>query len=993
MKYFYLATFALLCMLTTQLSAQTTYLWSTGATTPTISVNPTVTTTYYVTITHNGVAYLDSLLVQVNPAPTITGQNTVCSGGSTQLTGSGTPAALNPWVSSNTNVATISETGLLSGVSVGSATITYTNSGGCEQTLEITVTQGATGVDVINSCGPIIWIDGNTYASSNSTATHLLVGAAQNGCDSLVTLNLTVTPMPDMPTLACYETAEFNITTCVWEISGTQPTQPTGLACWQTTTFNTATCGWDIVGTQPQAPTGFACYQTAVFNQNICDWEVIGTQPAQPTLACYETASFNNTTCSWEVSGAQPAQPTLACYETASFNTTTCSWVVSGTQPVQPTLACYETASFNTTTCSWDIFGTQPNQPTLACYETASFNTTTCSWDIFGTQPNQPTLACYETANFNTTTCQWEVSGTQPTQPTVNCFQTATFNPSTCQWVVTGSQPVGNAVIGSCGPITWIDGNTYATSNYTATHLLVGASQNGCDSLVTLKLTITPCTQLHPADCNITQLPINVTIRASAVTGALIYRFRINGPNDGSAGWVNNVYILDRNTRAMKFDLIPGIVFGSTYTIDVAVSLNGVNFGGFGNTCTVGLQGAAITQIMQSYCGLTNADPTTELLANPMNGAVSYRFRFTGVNTGATGWSNNVYVVDRPIYSCKLSLIPGLVWGETYLVDVAVLGQNELSYGPYGSACPITYYSLTTEMEAINCNVSNVAFSTVVRANAVSGATGYRFKITGNNTGAPGWNGNAYILDRPTRDFRFNMIPGVLWAESYNVEVAILNQTGTLYGPYANSCTLSTNFPSTNLDAASCNFSGATLLTTLRAVSNTLATGYRFRITGNNTGAPGWNGNVLIYDSPVRSFKFNMFPGVIAGQTYQIEVALLRQNGMGYGPFGQTCTVTLSNVLMPGLAPNDTASEDLLFEVDASHNPFTTHFKLKVLTNQEYEPISITIHDMSGKLLESQTTYPLDIDAIQFGNTLTSGMYLVQVQQGSQRHIIRQIKN
>ena len=66
MKYFYLATFGMLCMLTTQLSAQTTYLWSTGATTPTINASPTVSTTYYVTINHNGVDYLDSITIVVN---------------------------------------------------------------------------------------------------------------------------------------------------------------------------------------------------------------------------------------------------------------------------------------------------------------------------------------------------------------------------------------------------------------------------------------------------------------------------------------------------------------------------------------------------------------------------------------------------------------------------------------------------------------------------------------------------------------------------------------------------------------------------------------------------------------------------------------------------------------------------------------------------------------------------------------------------------------
>ena len=48
------------------------------------------------------------------------------------------------------------------------------------------------GIDTINSCDPITWIDGITYTTSNNIATHLLVGAGQNGCDSLVTLNLTI---------------------------------------------------------------------------------------------------------------------------------------------------------------------------------------------------------------------------------------------------------------------------------------------------------------------------------------------------------------------------------------------------------------------------------------------------------------------------------------------------------------------------------------------------------------------------------------------------------------------------------------------------------------------------------------------------------------------------------------------------------------------------------------------------------------------------------
>ena len=44
-------------------------------------------------------------------------------------------------------------------------------------------------------------------------------------------------------------------------------------------------------------------------------------------------------------------------------------------------------------------------------------------------------------------------------------------------------------IIESCDSYTWIDGNTYTTSNNTATYTLV--SSLGCDSIVTLDLTIT----------------------------------------------------------------------------------------------------------------------------------------------------------------------------------------------------------------------------------------------------------------------------------------------------------------------------------------------------------------------------------------------------------------------------------------------------------------------------------------------------------------------
>ena len=48
------------------------------------------------------------------------------------------------------------------------------------------------GVDLQTACSTYDWIDGNTYTSSNSIATHTIEGGATNGCDSVVTLNLTI---------------------------------------------------------------------------------------------------------------------------------------------------------------------------------------------------------------------------------------------------------------------------------------------------------------------------------------------------------------------------------------------------------------------------------------------------------------------------------------------------------------------------------------------------------------------------------------------------------------------------------------------------------------------------------------------------------------------------------------------------------------------------------------------------------------------------------
>ena len=77
---------------------------------------------------------------------------------------------------------------------------TLINSGGCDSivTLDLTINYSNIGTDTQTACDSLTWIDGVTYSSSNNTATHTLTNSA--GCDSVVTLDLTIINVSDLTT-------------------------------------------------------------------------------------------------------------------------------------------------------------------------------------------------------------------------------------------------------------------------------------------------------------------------------------------------------------------------------------------------------------------------------------------------------------------------------------------------------------------------------------------------------------------------------------------------------------------------------------------------------------------------------------------------------------------------------------------------------------------------------------------------------------------------
>ena len=120
--------------------------------------------------------------VTVNALPIVSGTTSVAVGSATQLTGSGTAAAINPWVSATTAVATVNNTGLVSGVATGSSVITYTNNNGCSNTATVSVTAG---IPIISTGGTVSAL--NTTYGTPSSSTSFSVSGTNMGAGILVT--------------------------------------------------------------------------------------------------------------------------------------------------------------------------------------------------------------------------------------------------------------------------------------------------------------------------------------------------------------------------------------------------------------------------------------------------------------------------------------------------------------------------------------------------------------------------------------------------------------------------------------------------------------------------------------------------------------------------------------------------------------------------------------------------------------------------------------
>lgn len=189
-----------------------TYLWSTGETTASITVNPNVTTTYTATVTQNGCSDTDTVQVTVtSPPPSTVVANagadvTICNGDSTTLTASGGSTYLWSTGETTANITVNPTTTTTYSVTVGDGAgnsdtdnvIVTVNTVTANAGADVTIINGDSITLTASGGDTYLWSSGETTASitvNPSSTTSYTVTATIGSCTDSAVVQVTVDPV------------------------------------------------------------------------------------------------------------------------------------------------------------------------------------------------------------------------------------------------------------------------------------------------------------------------------------------------------------------------------------------------------------------------------------------------------------------------------------------------------------------------------------------------------------------------------------------------------------------------------------------------------------------------------------------------------------------------------------------------------------------------------------------------------------------------------
>ncbi len=371
----------------------------------------------------------------------------------------GTPSGVNTGINTLPDVTT-NYNGTLNNFGLTGSTSNWVTSGA---TINSTGNNSVQGVDTRTECNSLTWIDGNTYTSSNNTATHTISGGAANGCDSTVTLDLTIVNS------AVGTDTRTECNSFTW-IDGNTYTSSNNSATY--TISGGAANGCDSTVTLDLTIVNSAVGTDTRTECNSFTWIDGNTYTSSNNSATHTisggAANGCDSTVTLDLTIVNSAVGTDTRTECNSF-----TWIDGNTY----------TSSNNSAT--YTISGGAAN----GCDSTVTLDLTIVNSAVgtdTRTECNSFTWIDGNTYTSSNNTATHTISGGAAN----GCDSTVTLD------LTIVNSTVGTDTRTECNSFTWIDGNTYTSSNNSATHTISGGAANGCDSTVTLDLTINSVSSL-----------------------------------------------------------------------------------------------------------------------------------------------------------------------------------------------------------------------------------------------------------------------------------------------------------------------------------------------------------------------------------------------------------------------------------------------------------------------------------------------------------------